>query len=392
MDAAVSFFLAFLVLAGWILLGLATIGSLYTFLAALVFRRFFSKEPPFARRHEGVTVLKPLCGHEPRLKENLSTYLQQDHDGPLQLLCGVARGDDPATETVRSLAASRSDASIALVACPARHGASAKISNLINLTEHVAHPYVVLSDSDIVVGPKYIGHLLAALDRPEVGAVTALYFGRGDAGIWSSLGAAGLSYQFLPGAVFGVAFGIARPCMGSTIAMKTETLRRIGGFHSFANILSDDYAIGVAIRELGLEVDVPPMLVAHASTESTFRELWQHELRWSATVRSAVPLAYLGSVISMPFPLAFAGMLLTGQWIAGSVILVAAFASRMTLVKAVDRQVGSKPVSSVLLPLRDGLTFFVYIASFFVRTVDWRGKRHPITTAGAILPDSESLA
>jgi ceramide glucosyltransferase len=51
--------------------------------------------------------------------------------------------------------------------------------------------------------------------------------------------------HFLPTTIL----GLARPCLGATIALSRETLSRIGGFKTVANQLADDYAIGKVVRE-----------------------------------------------------------------------------------------------------------------------------------------------
>jgi len=376
---------------GWVLLVLAATSTLYTVAALIVFKRFFAPQPMPTRRSEAVTLLKPLHGAEPLLAANLASFLTQNHDGPIQLLCGVQRSDDPAIGVIESLKAAQATP-IDLVIDPTSHGANAKVSNLINMMTRAAHPTLILSDSDMAVAPDYLPRLLDALDAPGAGAVTCLYRGRGDAGFWSRLGAAGLSYQFLPGAVFGVALGLAKPCMGSTIAMRRETLDRIGGFDRFADVLADDYAIGEAIQSLGLKVVVPPMLVVHGSAERSFAELWRHELRWSATVRGVVPGAFVGSVIGMPFPLALLGTLLAPAHAIGAILALLALASRALIVHAVDRQAGARTAPLWLLPVRDCLTFAIFVATFFTRSVDWRGQRLRMGADGRIMADPEISA
>ncbi|MEO9131434.1 MAG: bacteriohopanetetrol glucosamine biosynthesis glycosyltransferase HpnI [Sphingomonas sp.] len=377
---------------GWLLLALAGLGTIYMLAASVVLSRFFTRPPALTRRSEPITLLKPLHGTEPRLRENLASFLDQHHDGPIQLLCGVQRADDPAIGAVGALKAHHAAATIDLVVDATTHGASGKVSNLINMMAKAEHPTIILSDSDMAVAPDYLARLLAALDRPDTGAVTCLYRGRGDAGFWSQLGSAGLSYQFLPGAVFGVALGLARPCMGSTIAMRRETLDRIGGFARFADVLADDYAIGTAVEALGLKVVVPPMLVVHGSDERSFAELWRHELRWSATVRGVVPGAFAGSVIGMPFPLALLGALLAPAHIIGAIVALLALAARVLMVRAVDRQAGARTAPLWLLPVRDCLTLAIFVATFFTRSVDWRGQRLRMGADGRIMADPENPA
>lgn len=371
----------------WAVLGLSLIGSVYMAAAAITLRGFLSSTAASERRSDTVTILKPLHGAEPRLVDNLATFLAQDHDGPIQLLCGVQRPDDPAIGAIEMLRARFPQARIDLIVDPTAHGANGKVANLINLEPHIAHCIVVLSDSDMAVRPDYLARLLATLDAPRTGAATIAYNGRGDAGFWSRIAAAGLSWQFLPGVVFGAARGLARPCMGSTIAMRRETLAAIGGFAAFADILADDYAIGEAVAALGLKVAMPAMLVTHASTERSFGELWRHELRWGATVRDVVPAAYLTSVIAMPLPLALLASPLhplPGLALAGLALL-----SRLSAAIVADRRGGARTAPLWLLPLRDCLTFTVFMASLTVRSVDWRGATLRMAQRGRISAEPE---
>ena len=357
---------------GWTLVAIVAVGALYTLAAAFVFARFFATAQPAARRCDAVTLLKPLHGAEPRLFENLASFLVLDHDGPVQLLLGVQRADDTAITVVDHLRAAYPNAQIDLVIDPTPHGANGKIANLINLYPYARHPILILSDSDIAVAPDYLACLLDALDTPGVGAVTAAYVGRGDAGFWSRFGAAGLDWHLLPGAIFGADNGLATPCMGSTIALRAETLAAIGGFAAFTDTLADDYAIGQAILGQGQRVVVPPMLVTHAGSDATFGDLWRHEVRWGATILGVEPIGYTAGVIAMPVPIALIAIVLiptVGGW-----ALLAALASRILLISTIRRVSGQSPVSPFLLPLRDCLTFAGFIASFFATSVDWRGS------------------
>ncbi|MEO6092007.1 MAG: bacteriohopanetetrol glucosamine biosynthesis glycosyltransferase HpnI [Novosphingobium sp.] len=373
---------------GWLLVAMAAAGSLYTLAAAVVAARYLANRAAPSRRSEAVTLLKPLHGAEPRLFENLSSFLALDHDGPLQLLLGLGRADDPALATIERLRAAYPSARIELIVNATPHGANGKIANLINMTPHAAHPLLVVSDSDIAVAPDYLSRVLAALDPPNVGAVTCAYRGRGDAGFWSRLGAAGLDWQLLPGVLFGVRTGLATPCMGSTIALHAETLAAIGGFPVFADVLADDYAIGAAIRARGLKVAVPPTLVAHGCDDASFAALWRHELRWGATILGVAPLGYIGQVIAMPLPLALLAAPLLPR--AALAMVVAALAARLILATSIGGIARSHPLPLWMLPLRDLLTFAAFLASFFARSVAWRDSGLVLRKDGLIASGPEN--
>lgn len=386
--AAWTLSLTLLSLLGWFLVALSVVGSGYTVATAVVLRRFLARRGPVPVSFEPVTLLKPLHGAEPRLYDNLASFLAQRHHGPVQMLCGVGRADDAAVAVVEALRRDYPAAHIDLVVDVARHGSNGKVANLVNMAPHIAHDTVVLSDSDMAVPVDYLARVTQALAEPGVGAVTCLYRGRGDGGFWSRLGAAGSSWQFLPGVVFGLVTGLARPCMGSTIALRHETLAAIGGFAAFADVLADDHAMGAAVEATGRRVAVPPMVLVHAANEPDAASLWRHELRWAVTVRDLQRAGYVGSVVGMPLPLALIGLALCPARRIAAPALLLALTARWLVVAVADRGV-ERAEPLWLLPLRDVLGFAVYIASFFTRSVDWRGSRLRLAAAGRIAAETE---
>ncbi len=345
-------------------------GILYQALAATMIGR--SGDPaPIPADAPAVTILKPLYGDEPRLEANLSTFLRQGYSGAVQIICGVARADDAAVAAVAALRAVHPEADIALVVDGTRHGGNAKVANLINMMVAAGHDVLIASDSDIAVAPDYLARVVAALAEPGVGAVSCLYHGRGDAGAWSVLAAMQVSYGFLAAVTLGRGLGAAEPCMGSTIALRRDTLKRIGGFAAFADTLADDYAIGAAVRGLGLQVEVPGFTVAHACADDSLAALAAHELRWNATVRHLSQWGYAGLGVLNPLPVALIALAAGASpwWLA------AALASRIGVKMRVDRLAGVSSGPVWLLPLRDILTFGLFLGGFLVQSVDWRGAR-----------------
>ncbi len=329
-------------------------------------------------RPRPATIFKPLYGDEPHLAANLASFRDQHWGAAVQIIAGIQAPDDRAGAAAISLGED-----VELVIDTRRHGANAKICNLINMNGAARHDIVVLSDSDIAAPPDYLARVIATLDEPGVGAVTCAYTGRGDNGFWSTLGAAMLSYHFLPSVLLSLALRTGDVCMGSTIAMRRETLERIGGFKRFADILADDHAIGAAVRQLGLRVAVAPVLVTHASAEGSLSALVRHELRWAATVRDLNPGGYAGLVITHPLPFALMTLALAPGWPAAALV-AAAIGGRIVAAATNDRMAGRVTAPWWLLPLRDLLSFGVFVGSFFVRQVEWRDTRLAMREAGRI--------
>jgi ceramide glucosyltransferase len=248
---------------------------------------------------------------------------------------------------------------------------------LINMLAAARHDVLVISDSDIVVEADYLKNVTAALEQRGVGLVTCLYRGAGARGVWARLAAAAIDYHFLPGVLVGLKLGLAEPCFGSTIAIRRKTLAVIGGFEAVAEQLADDYALGALVRRAGLSVAIPPLVVAHDCTQKSARDLFRQELRWARTIRAVDPLGFAGSVITHAVPLALLGMVVGGLAPA-AVILGAALACRFVLQVELDRAFRLRGDVYWLAPLRDILSFVVFVASFLGRGVEWRGHRYGV--------------
>jgi ceramide glucosyltransferase len=373
---------------GAVLAMLATAGVVYDLVAAALIRRFLSRPPAKVRAAEAISLLKPLHGAEAGLEQNLESFLDQDYPAPVQIICGVQDPADPAIGIVERLKARRPDADLTLVIDTRAHGTNRKISNLINMASLARNPIVVLSDSDIRVGPDYLRRIAGELEGEDVGIVTCLYAGQSAIGLWSELSSMAISYHFLPNVVFATSLGFANPCFGSTTALRARELERIGGFQTFANLLADDFELGRAVRELGHKLVMPPMVVRHLCQEHSWPELWSHEMRWTRTIRLIDPAGHAGSLLTHPLPvalLAWAFLSVTPQASqAGLGLVLGVVAVRVLLKLSVDQYVGRSSGRLWLLPARDLLSFVVFIASLFGTSVSWRGKRMRVDADGAL--------
>src|SRR4029077_18806612 len=170
------------------------------------------------------------------------------YPGRVQIVCGVQNPDDRAVAVIERLRERLPACQLDLVIETRLHGLNRKVSNLVNMAPSIRHDVVVLSDSDIRVEPTYVREVVAALERPGVGGVPCLYYGAPLAGLWAHLSALGINVHFLPGVIVGVSLGLARPCFGSTVALRRSKLAELGGFMAFVDYIADDYAIGDALR------------------------------------------------------------------------------------------------------------------------------------------------
>jgi len=353
-------------LAGIVYLG-AAIGSVTAFS-----RR---RGEPTTGDFPPVSVLKPVCGIEHGLYENLRSFCDQDYPA-LQVIFGVRDGDDPAIPVVQRVIREFPERDPVLVVGGRSVPGNLKVSNLVNMYCAARHGLVVIADSDMRVDRNYLRAVAAAFADPRVGAATCLYSGTPAAGFPSTLGAMFVNDWFFPSVLVAVAFQKLRFCFGATMAVRREALEAIGGFEALAPYLADDYMLGSLVSRCGYKVRLSPYVVEGIVSETGFRSLVAHELRWARTVRTCRPAGYAFSIIGNGAVSLAALFLLATRFGDSGVALVAlAIALRVILhyrVRCAVRVPG--PAVPWLVPLRDLLCLAIWAASFWGRGVRWRGR------------------
>jgi ceramide glucosyltransferase len=368
---------------------LAFTGAALAAAAALAVRGLARRQAPPGAPALAASVLKPLHGAAPGLAANLAATLAQEHAAPFEVLFVVRDPADPAAAAAEAAMAAKPGVPARLVRDPRLHGANRKVSQLLNLEGLARHPVLVVADSDMRVGPDWLSRATAPLAAdPGVGLATCLYRAEpADGRFWSRLAALGTDWHFLPNAALGEAMGQARGCYGATMALRRDTLDRIGGFAPLSDLLADDHALGEAVRRLGLRVEVAPALPVHMAHEASLRDLLAHELRWARTLRLLAPGGYLG--MGLTHPLAW-GLLAAATAPAGwgAAALAAALLGRFGLAVAVDGATGTaggRLRRLALLPLRDLLSSAIWAAGLARSSVVWGGRRYRLRRDGSMV-------
>lgn len=343
------------------------------------------------RHLPAMTVLKPICGLDPGLRDNLRSFCDQDYP-TYQVLFGVRDRHDPAIPVIEDVIAEFPERDVKLVVDDRIVGNNYKVGNLTNMYRWAKHDIIVVADSDIRVGRSYLRTIAGPLQDQNVGAVTCLYTGstvRGG-GVLSVLSAMYVNDWFLPSALVSLTGGQdLRYGFGATIAVRREAVEAIGGFSALARYLADDYMLGRLVSEHGYKVRLAPYLVETVIREQSLKALFLRELRWARTIRSLQPFGFAFSFVTdvLPVSMLAAGLLYlsTGQGLWATLLVVLMLVLRLQLHYRVRRVSRIRHAATPwLIPLRDLLTFAVRLISFTGRTVHWRQRQFLVRADGEL--------
>ena len=370
-------------LAGLLAL-LSACAIFYQLWSSLLVRRFMRQRAAPLPHWPAISVLKPLCGTEPDLLDNLRSFCRQDYPA-FQLVCGVHTADDPAVEVVKALQAEFPAVDIRLMVGRGRpQDGNPKVVNLMDLFPGASHDVLVMADSDMLVTPDYLKAVVSTLMQPGIGLATCLYVAHPAAGIWSQLGAFAINHGFLPSVLVGQAVGRVDGCFGATMALTRAMLEQIGGLASLEHLLADDYMLGAKVRGQGQKIGLVPLLPSTLANEPDGKTLLAHEIRWGRTLASIDRMGYAGMLVTQAVPLGLF-TLLADDGDLGLIILMLAWAARLTAVRLQEAALGLKRQPTWMMVARDFLTLIVQVTALAGRTVRWRGGRYRVMPDGSLV-------
>ena len=343
------------------------------------------------RNWPGVTLLKPVHGMEPRLRENLESFFRQDYP-QYEIIFGARDENDAAIRLAREIAAEHPTIPVTLVFSGIPQFPNAKIFSLSRMVEHARFEHLIISDSDVEVAPNYISDVIAPLLDDTVGCVTCLYRGLPAGGIWSRLEALGMSTEMSSGVLVADMLEGMKFALGPTMATRKDALAAIGGFAAMRAHCSDDYILGNWIAErAGYEVVLSHHVIDHIVMNKSFRDSMLHQIRWMKSSKHTRPKGHFGTGLTFAVPFGLLGLVagaFSAQWALGIAMFATAYLNRVVqsiLVGwGVTRDARSLRHAS-LYPLRDLMGFFFWMISYSGNVVEWRGERYRLEEQGRMV-------
>jgi ceramide glucosyltransferase len=355
----------------------AALGGLVLLAAGcLVLRAHLRGPRPLRRSAPAVSVLKPLCGVDDGLAENLETFAALDYPD-YEVLLGVRSLQDPAAEVARA-AMARHPGRFRLCVQRGEPGLNPKVNQLLTLSRAARGEVLVVSDSNVRVRPDYLCEIAALLQDRQVGLVTHLIAGTGAERIGSLLDGLQLAGGVAPGVVTAKLLAGSDIVVGKSMAFRRADLERLGGFAEVKDVLAEDYVLGRMVpARLGKRVAVARSPVENVSQRRSVREFFARQQRWSVLQRASVgPALHAAQGLLNPTLLAASAAALdpTPRKLAALAAVAAARSLHDCACARMLRRRGYG-LAAAAAPVKDLVLAAAWAHGLFAREVVWRGNR-----------------
>ena len=337
-----------------------------------------------------VSVLKPVHGLDARLKENIESFFRQDYPN-YEILFAADEADDPALEVVREVATRFPHIPQRIIINGRPPWPNPPAWSFHCMTEVATYDILVTSDSDVEVCPNYLREVVAPLLDPRIGMVTCVYRGKNAGGFWSGMDAIGMSVEMTAGVLVanlleGMKFGL-----GPTIAVRKDSLARIGGYEALGEYYANDFTIGNFIERAGYRVVLSNHIIDHVVPPMTLRKMWERQVRWARSTRYSRPKGHFGTGLIFAMPYGIIGLVaaaLLSYPLIGLAFFGVALLNRIVECLTVGWGVVRDPralSAPWLYPVRDLLGFVVWCASYLSRGSVWRDSTYRLLEGGRIV-------
>lgn len=367
-----------------LLLFVIAAGTAYQVLALVMVALFKRKQDVPIEREcwPPVSIFKPLCGMDEQLRENLESFCVQDYPR-YEVLMGFSDQNDGAMTVAQDVAGSFPETARVIIK-EGMPGTNRKVANLIGLESESRFEFLALSDSDMRVGPNYLKTVMFEyLTHYRAGLVTCPYMVRHPASLGAALESLTIASDLFPAILVarrleGITFGL-----GASLLLRKSVLHDIGGLHTVAEYLADDYRIGNLIYKKGYQIVLSSYVMDDMVGPMSLGDHVIHQLRWAATYRASRPKGYLAYGITHVFPWALISLSMSRPSM--SALPAAALLLRSALALLVNQKVIHR-VSwfrfLAFLPLKDVISFGIWLAGLFSKTVSWRGRTYEVQRGG----------
>jgi len=344
--------------------------------------------PPEVRKKPPVSIVVPVRGIENFSAETLERAFRLTWPKYELLFC-VAHGNDPIVPEIERTAAAYPHVEARILVGDDRISANPKLNNCVKGWQAARHDWVILADSNVLMPPDYIQHLLAAW-RGDTGVVCSTPLGSRPDGFWAEVECMFLNTQQARWQYAGEALGFGF-AQGKSMLWYKPMLDENGGIHALNAEIAEDAASTKLVNRLGFQVHLVSSPFEQPLGRRTGREIWSRQSRWSRLRRVTFPGFFAPEIllgVLPPLALALAAAFLAGAPLMPALLLVLAGIylpeAGLALAKGWRLSLWSLPA----MILRDMMMPAIWLRAWLGGTIDWRGNTMTIGTAACELKEA----
>jgi ceramide glucosyltransferase len=359
-----------------------------------------------------VSVLKPLAGFDPGIRENLTSFFELE--GNYELLFGwegdapelealltelevayphvpvvrINHGASTATDQVHPScihqnAQQRSDRS------STRGASNPKIRNLLAMLPAAKHPWLLVSDSNVRAERDYLvrAERLAAEHNAQL--VTHTFVAEGEQSPAAVLEAVQLNGFTALGVAVPMLLGDAA-VIGKSMFLERAALEQVGGFERVAHVLAEDFILGKMFEHAGYKVIVSDQVLHCHLGKASFGHVWRRHQRWASMRYRLRPLAFaLEPMTSGLFVSIFASLCepkrTLGYCVLGAAICLTRDLGAWLILRGLNRMW----IPCVAMLPKELLMGSAWLLAPWLNKITWRGNRLRIGAGSFLFHEGE---
>jgi ceramide glucosyltransferase len=277
------------------------LGILAQFLgAALVFKRAIpsrKKRLSSAQVSPPISILKPLKGVEPGLREDLRSFFTLEYR-EFELLFCLETPMDPAFAVVREMASEFPGVNYRFFfsGCAGKDR-NPKVANMEGGYRSANYDWILITDSNVRMSEALVADFTDEIGDPSLGIVSAVV--RGDdsfsdapSTFAGTIEAVYLNTFYARGMALAEAAG--KECVvGKLMLFRKSAMERMGGIRTLGIYLAEDYMAGIGLKRLGYRIKIARVPVTQVIGQYRFEDFWRRHVRWGKIRKAQAPVAFL---------------------------------------------------------------------------------------------------
>ncbi len=250
------------------------------------------RRPDFA---PPVSLIVPCRGLDPGFEENLRAFFGLDYPD-FQLLLVVGERTDPCVAPIERLIRELSPGNVKLSFAGKSRERGQKVHNLLHAMRLLREfdEAVAFGDSDIRPDPGWLAVLISGLADPAAAVVSGFRWYLPQRGNFASV----LRSVWNAGAVSLMRERDSRFPWGGAMALSRRTFQECRVEQAWANALSDDLALGEAVRGRGKAIHFQPLALSFTHEDCSWGEFFEWSRRQMLILRVYHPSLWRLSLLA----------------------------------------------------------------------------------------------